>query len=293
MNKFIAIPHIRVQHANALQSWWLMAPPSPMTVYGFARALGLKAGLSCTSLAMIHHDVQWLGKEKSSARFIPKRDVRFRNRTIWPQQPQGATYISYPQDHIASRFSKGLQPTARCHVEMSVIIAVDELARVDLPAIDDFLWSGRLGGGTIIGHGTVAICASSEEVLGKFRTGFWVVDRSDLVSRAMTAGDVDGTEAVINVLKGNSQEREAYRHLSEEERKRVEKPASWLSINTVGYAALEPPTSRIGVRGGAPHAYAEPLCGVIQYHPVRWMQHVPLWQYQPCPAKGVYLMKGV
>ncbi|MCK9189000.1 type I-F CRISPR-associated protein Csy2 [Acidithiobacillus sp.] len=297
--RFLVIPRMRIEHVNAMQAWWLMAPPSPMTIYGFSRALGLRCAFSISGLAIAHHGVQWLAAEKSNARFVKKHkggrddknwDLRFWNRKVIPQQPQGATFID-EQDHIASGFAKGLQPTARCHVEMSVVLDIGD-ADVHPDDVTDFLWSGRLGGGAIVDHGSVEICGSSEEVIRKIGGGFWIVDRSEMALQAMQSFGLDGTEALIHVLGVNAQQKNAYYGASAREQETMDSPESWLSANVIGYAALEPLKERIGVRDGVRHAYAEPLVGLMQYRSVREEKRMPFWQYHTSPEKGVYLMKG-
>jgi CRISPR-associated protein Csy2 len=297
--RFLVIPRMRVEHVNAMQSWWLMAPPSPMTIHGFSRAMGLRCAFKVSGLAIAHHDVQWLAAEKSNSRFIKRHeggrddkdwDIRFWNRRVIPQQPQGATFID-EQDHLASGFAKGLQPTARCHVEISVVLDIgDDPVHPD--DVTDFLWSGRLGGGAIIEHGKVEFCETSENVMQKVGGGFWVTDRSDLVMDAMQLHGMDGTEALTQVFCESAKHKNAYDHASAEKREKMQKPESWLSANVVGYATLESPKARIGVRNGVPHAYAEPLIGLTQYRSVREEKRVPFWQYHTNPEKGVYLMKG-
>lgn len=294
-HRFLVIPRMRIQHANAMQAWWLMAPPSPMTLYGFSRAMGLQCKFQSSSLAMTLHSVQWLGAEKSNARFVKKHEdeqdnkdwVRFWHSKFLPQQQQGATFID-KQDHSGSGFAKSLQPTARCHVEMSVVIDIGDDG-VHLDDVGDFLWSCRLGGGALVDHGAVKICRSQEEIAQKIGGGFWVADRSERVTDVMENSGVDGTEALIQVLATNA--KPVYQNSAKQEES-TNKPESWLSANVVGYAALESPTERSGVRNGAPHAYAEPLVGLVQYLSVRKSERTPFWQYHAIPEKGVYLMKG-
>lgn len=296
--RFLVIPRIRAEHVNALQAWWLMAPPSPMTVYGFSRAMGLRCEFPVSGLAMVHHDVQWLAAEKSNAHFVKRTqgglddknwDLRFWNHKYIPQQPQGATFID-KQDHIGSGFAKSLQPTARCHAEMSIVLDVED-ARVDLDAVTDFLWSARLGGGAIVEHGTVSICETYAEVVKKIGGGFWVVDRSEKVLQAMQSRALDGTEALIQVLAENAREKRDH-YARPKDQEAIEIPESWLSANVIGYATLEDFKERTGVRGGFPHAYAEAMVGLIQYCSVREIHRLPFWQYQPRSENGTFIMKG-
>lgn len=289
--RFLAIPRMRISHANAMQAWWLMAPPSPMTVQGFVRAMGLKCGFRHQSVALAHHGVQWLAQEKENGHFVEMDDstVRFWNKKVFPQQQQGATFID-KQDHIASGFAKGLQPTARCHTEMSVVVDIGE-SPLELRRVNDFLWSARMGGGAIVEHGEPSICASAEEALKKIGGGFWVVDRADLALQKMQEHHLSGTEAVISVLGENARHKHRYYSLPEQKQEALPMPESWLSANVIGFAALEDPKQRVGVREDVLHAYAEPLVGLIQYRSVRAEKRIPFWQYHTTP-QGVYLMKG-
>jgi len=281
--RYLVIPRIQVQHANAMQAWWLMAPPSPMTVQGFSRAMGLHCGFRHRSIALCHHGVQWLAQEKNNWH------SGLRNKKVLPQQQQGATFIDR-QDHISSGFAKGLQPTARCHVEMSLILDLGE-SPFDSQVAKDFLWSARLGGGVISRHGEPTLCTSTEQATQKIGGGFWVVDRSDLVEQKMQKQHLSGTEAIISVLSENSRQRNHYYGLPEKKQQEVAKPDSWLSANVVGFAALENAKARIGIREGLLHAYAEPLVGLIQYRSLHTDKAIPFWQYLVAP-EGLYFMKG-
>lgn len=304
MSGFLVLSRLRFRHANALQAWWLLAPPSPMTVQGFVRALGravtgCPGGFPHSRIAIAHHSVQWLAATKPQWRYGKNReggrddkdwDVAFWGKRLIPQQIQGASYID-EKDHIASGFAKSLQPTARCHGEISVVIEVGN-EPISLDAVKDFLWSARLGGGAIAAHGTVVVCASFDEVIKTVGGGFWVTDRSDLVAQVMGQDGLDGTEALIRILATNSREQQVYAKATLDEREQREKPESWLSANVIGYAALEPLTKRIGVREGLPHAYAEPLVGLVRYRSLRENGQIPFWSYHTRPEKGVYLMTG-
>lgn len=305
MSRYLVLPHLHITDANAMQAWWLMAPPSPMTVYGFVHAMERKCGFKALRFAMVHHDVRFSAASTSHAIFKKRKeggrediswDVRFWNQRIIPQQPQGATFIN-EEDLIAGSFTKSLQPTARCHTEMSIVLELDMNA-IDLEEIEKFIWSGRLGGGVITDdHGKIQVCESLVEVKKMVGGGFWVVDRSSKTLETMKHSGIDGTEALIHILATNAEERynsfrKTKKSSENEESEQPEKMDSWLSANVIGYATLEPLKERSYVRDSEPHAYAEPMVGLIQYESLRKSMDVPFWQYQPSPNKGVYLMKG-
>ena len=285
--KYLVIPRMEVRHANALQAWWLVAPPSPMTAMGFSRALGLRLGLTFDSVGIVHHNVEWLSAQETNWKNMyeggtyregDKDQKRVGAHSILhsPQQMQGATYIDQ-DDHIAGGFSKGLQPTMRCHAETSLVMRMDAFDAIDLDAVNQFLWSGRYAGGMIARHLPVTVSDTLDGAVRSIATGFAVTDRKDIVQAIVTREGVDGTHALMTALVGDtpldtSGERE-----------------SWLSANVVGYTALELPKTRTGVRNDVQHAYGEPVVGLIQYRSIRVSKTLPLWTDASDPPSGVFL----
>ena len=47
------------------------------------------------------------------------------------------------------------------------------------------------------------------------------------------------------------------------------------------------------VRNDLPHAYAEPLVGLIQYQAVRITEAIPFWAYEANAEHGIFLVKSV
>lgn len=285
--KYIVLPRIQIEHANALQTWWIIAPPSPMAIQGLVRAMGLRLGHHFDAFAVVHHSVQWLASEGDpSGRSVhasaePNEWVAmFWNRTLALQQPQGASYIDR-DDHIAGGISKGLQPTARCHVTLSLILkAAPDCALTDFE-IARFLRTARLAGGSIIAHGAVRFVDTPAEALARLRQGFFLVDRADLVAMRMAraATPIDGLEALLELLVARDSDPDAT----------LER---WLSANVVGYTALEAPRQRTGVRLNVPHAYAEALVGLVQYQPARDANVLPLWRYAVDEQRRAYLVRS-
>jgi CRISPR-associated protein Csy2 len=312
-HSYIVIPHLRVEHANALQTWWIIGTPSPMTVHGFVRALGLKLDVAFDAFAIVHHNVQWLASEVSGAEYGRKSvggrddknwDALFWNRRVVPHQVQGASYIN-KNDHIAGGFSKGLQPTARCHVEMSIVVRAPMDSVVDPQDIIKALWSGFLGGGSIAEHGDPAMTTSLGEAKQLLTSGHFIVDRADLTQKKMRvaqhAGGADALEVILECLVAQPRlnhdagaEDGANDGANDEERppSPARPPEAWLSANVIGYIALEDPRQRIGVRGDLPHAYAEALVGLIEYRSVRNSPSIPFWSYTAKPECRTYLVRA-
>lgn len=286
-HKYLVIPRMDVRHANAIQAWWLVAPPSPTTSLGFVRALGLRLGLEFDAVGIVHHNVEWLTAQEHAWRNLYesgayREDDKEQNRVgafsvvHTPQQVQGATYIDQ-DDHIAGGFSKGLQPTMRCHVETSLVIRMDAFDAIDTEAVNQFLWSGRYAGGAIASHLPVKVLDTLDGAINLVGTGFAVTDRQDIVRSIMTRDNVDGTHALSTALAGDYP------------LDATGKQESWLSANVVGYATLETPKQRVGVRSDCLHAYCEPVVGLIQYRSIRASRVLPFWSNANDPANGVFL----
>lgn len=311
---YIVVPHLRVEHANALQTWWILGPPSPMTIHGFVRALGMKLGIAIDAFAMVHHNVRWLASETSGTEYTKKLtggrddktwDAIFWNRHVVPQQVQGASYIN-KSDHIGGGFSKGLQPTARCHVELSIVLRTPMESAVDPKDIHKALWGGFLGGGAIAEHGDPVMMTSLSEVKALLTSGFFVVDRADLALHDLQAteslGGADALEVILERLVARPRPRDGAKDQSladgvpsdGEDDLDASVPAAepWLSANVIGYIALEGPQQRGGVRGDLPHAYAEALVGLVEYRPVRKAFAIPFWSYSAQPERRTYLVRA-
>jgi CRISPR type I-F-associated protein Csy2 len=273
--QYVVIPFLRVEHANALQTWWIVAPPSPMTVCGFVRNAGMKLQSPVQTFAIVHHDVQFLvGADRWNGTKKP-----FRCRESGAHQQRGASYID-KNDYLSGGFALALQPTVRCHVTVSLVLGMPPGGCVS-SEVCDFLADARFAGGSIVDHGDVVIEDSLDGVRKALRGGFFVADRSDLVLQRMHSAEkggnpMDGLEAILDELiappKASKQ--------------------TWLSANVVGYAALEAPQPRGGVRTDAPHAYAEAIVGLIQYQSVHDTPDIPFWRYQADPARGTYLVRS-
>ncbi len=307
--RYLIIPRIEVRNFNALQTWWLSAPPSPMALQGFITALKLKTGFVFSRFAIVHHD--WQLQASRNPRF---RGITYHNHELdekvsktvvqevyLPSQFKGATVINKNDLANHSITSNSLQPTARGNCELSLVIEIpDDNISLNLEAINDFLWSGRLRGGEIWRSGPIAIVSDWTEIKNIIRTGFWVKDRKDLTLEYMHRYDIDGTEAILRAVLDHAPQVSSSPAedsvVSEEEEEHKASPHPWLSANCVGYKLLEEPQIRKGSLQSLPHAYCEPLVGLIQYCSVRKQQAaqeaIPFWRYNSHEFNGSYLVTG-
>jgi CRISPR-associated protein Csy2 len=250
---FLYLPRIRVQAANAHATSWLINSAPLMALNMFAHNLGRKICAFPKGVAVIHHDAQLLG-ERGSAFY-----GRFH-----PQQRRGATFINGEDYSSKNEHALSLQPTASCHLTLSLVLTFDE--GIDKDAVMDFMKSARISGGQVIDCGDPEIINDDEKLRHRLKTGFWVIERPDLMQ-----SQGDPLDAVIRAA--------AVRQDTSEP---GEIPNSWIVPTVLGYATITGFQQRGGVREGYPHAFCESLVGLVQYVSLRdyGERPIPFWSHQ-------------
>ncbi|VAX23620.1 hypothetical protein MNBD_NITROSPINAE03-125 [hydrothermal vent metagenome] len=266
MSQYILLPRLEVKNANAQPAWWIIGPP-PMTAYaGFAQALALsvcldiddRKGALYEGIAVVHHDIKFLGEIS----------YQYGKTTLHPHQYRSASFID-ADDYLSPR-GKGekkrpvlsSQPTARCHMAVSLIIRFDDDTVFNTDKVSSFLRGGRLAGGTIVDHGEIKSFKDDigiDKVKKAVGSGYSIVERQDLM--VMQGDDNDMLDVVLRMTR--SENRDAN---------------PWLMPTTLGYVEITERRHRKNVRGGFLHAYAEPLVGLVQYKSIRDVG-LKFWSY--------------
>lgn len=299
MNQYIVLPRLAVSNANAQPAWWIIGPP-PITAYlGFARALARRLGKpEHDGVAIVHHDIQFLGEN------FPEG--------LSPHQYRAASFIDQ-DDYAGKSMSLSSQPTARCHLSVSIIIRISGSAGVS--AVQKAVRGMRLAGGDLLptAHsGDVWVVSEEdlEEAMHRsVRAGFSIVSRQDLMVLSPQDGDRDMLDVLLRVTR-RSEVRETATGKNKsgtpepatnpdeipEESAAAENgsgtpdevpeqsaPRGFLMPTTLGYAQITARANRLGVRDGLPHAYVEPLVGLVQYQSYR-KAGLHFWKFQtPSP----------
>jgi CRISPR-associated protein Csy2 len=251
--EYLLLPRLDIQNANAQAAWWLVNAAPVMAANLFAHNLGRHCGRFPQAVGIFHHHAQLLGE-----RFYGK---------FHPQQRRGAAFIDGNDYASSNKHALSLQPTASCHLTLSLVLAFDSDDGLPSTAkVQDFLHGARLAGGLIIRHEPIEAHADAAKLKSRLRGGFWLVERMDL----LVGGDpLDRLIAACGKPKAEQAGTDA-----------GQLPESWLSPTTLGYAAITDFAQRGGVRESLPHAYAEPLVGLAQYvSPRQWGEKpLPLWR---------------
>lgn len=292
---FLLIPRLRVQGANAQATWWLINPAPVMACTLFGHALGRHLRKSVMGVAILHHTAQLHGEQFGY---------------FYPEQRRGAVLID-KKDYVGDTISLSLQPTASFSGEFSFIIQFDEYAEISVQSVEHFLMRARLAGGQILEHGKPSVFTSESELLHQIRSGFWLIDRRDLMDKAegedwldtllrVTARKSQPKSSVSPLVDddshddddddaNNPEDDEDALWLSPDTQKSL--PSSWILPTTLGYALLTSAQTRSGAREGHPHAFAEPLVGPVQYVSPRDFgdRRIPVWQHG-WPRDDVFLL---
>ncbi len=245
MMSYLVLPHLRVQQANIYNAAFLIGGPPVLAAWFMAHALGRELDIAdkVKSIAFVLHSMTPLG-ERHYGRFNPQ--LRRGAAYTFGASKNGSDYSS------KNRQALSLQPVACAHMEVSLVIGINKvLDDSDMDAAAQWLRNGRMAGGLVTGMDKPEVFEDLDDALNKgIRTGYLVMDRRDL----MESGSGNRAEKFVAALG--------------------HKPATgdgmgWLSAACLGYAAITPFEQRAGAREGYPHAFAEPLVGLVQYRSLR------------------------
>nr|WP_174506405.1 type I-F CRISPR-associated protein Csy2 [Acinetobacter sp. Marseille-Q1620] len=249
---FLVIPYLKVQAANFQSNGLLMGGAPLMATAMFSHNLARQIDADIEGFYYIHHDMQRLGG-LAYGRFTPA-------------QRRGAVFIGKNDYSSKNKYALSLQPTASCHLLVSLVIEFNE-KRFDLDTFVQILKRSKFAGGQITEFGQLKEFNEADEALKHISSGFLVQDRHDLLEKYQLAYQVNRLQAFTQLLTHRPTAKDAPPALE----LLPDESLAWLSATTMGYALLEPETfDRTGIRHAddqeqTAHAYAEPLTGLIQY----------------------------
>jgi CRISPR-associated protein Csy2 len=262
---YLLLPRLHIRAVNALAGNAAISPAQVLPCVLFGHNLERKTGCRPTRVAILHHDAQLLGEYGSDGFY-----------DFHPQQRRGATFIDSVDYSSKNPHALSLQPTASCHLTLSLLFEVR--GRIDIDKIKRFLRTARIAGGNIDSHGEIGAADDLDAL--HLPKGFWLIERSDLLNT-----DGSPVDALVTAIG-----RKSIRAEAPEARNPGDPPPplpdSWLAASVLGYAMTTPFEVRAGVRqtddGETPlHAFCEPLLGLVQYvsikdygpRPIPWWEH--------------------
>ena len=182
--------------------------------------------------------------------------------TTFTLSKRGATFIDDKDYSSKNPHALSLQPSASCHITLSLLVKLN--GRINRELIARFLRTARIAGGCVDGFGELESAEQLDDI--QLPKGFWIVERSDLMRL-----DENPVSALIEAIG-----RAPMRHPAPSDgndNSPPPLPESWLAATVLGYAMITPFAKRNGVRQAdhtppaisPPHAFCEPLLGLIQY----------------------------
>jgi CRISPR-associated protein Csy2 len=282
--KWLVLPRLEVRSMNAQPAWWCVGPPGPMAARGLAQSLAVaafgEAAQDIKGVGMVWHHFELRGeyiRSKPSSNF----------QDFFAHQHRAAALIN-DDDYASGSKTLSGQPTVRGDGTLTLILAVDSLASIDLMGIEHRLDVGRFAGGSIVEHqfkvprrdrqgGSAHNLLIHEEwssVMARVRTGHAFVDRCELIEEAMAAGAKDPLEAFLICTHSQGS---AGRKDPKADHARPR--SSWLGPYLAGYYGLTSASDRGMSRDGHPHAFVEPLIGLGQFLSIRESGVIPFWDY--------------
>ena len=255
MTKYLWLPRVRVNNANAQPSAWLVAAPSPTAYLGFAHQTGRVLGTYISGVAVVHHHLEFRAEKLG--------------RNILPHQFRAASLINGNDYASTNKHALALQPSVRCNVTVSLALECDDEAAIHADVLHDWLLRARIAGGTICPEFDPHHVASDYDELTKLpKTGFSLIERSDLMQP--TATDRDQLGAFLRATSREHRQTDPF-----------------ISPALLGYRAITAFKERQRTRADYPHAFAEPLIGLTQFKPVR-EESLKFWRYRR-PSDDVFL----
>lgn len=254
---------MEISNANAQPVWWMVSAPSMTAYAGFAHALARALGATGhEGVAVIHHEIQFLGEH------IREKHVEI----FHPQQFMAAGFIDN-SDYAKGSKSLSSQPTVRCHLKVSLIIAMGDDIKISPHKIEAFLRGARLAGGSLVKyHRTCCDIETHKGCADYVGSGYVIIERQDLMCK--NSEDRDCIDTFLRVTR-------RYTNSWNNNSKPIDcqnNDNAWVVPTCLGYVGISPLEKRNKVRNELPHLYVEPLIGLVQYKNIREAE-LELWRY--------------
>lgn len=291
MRRFILIPHLKIHNANAMSSPYSIGFPAMTAWLGAMHALQRKLNtkgqdIELTRLAVSCHDFN-LQTHKGQNDFV-----------------HSIIGTANPLDKDGSR--PAFIEEARCHLEVSLLIEVDNLGKKQreglLTILPEIVNSMKFAGGDVLAVYDQQILDFDEDgykdqelkpILNKLMLGHVLIERRDLVIQSMQEGQ-DALDAILDYLKvtHNSQidENVKVKWLSSRKEK------GWLVPIAVGFQGI----SELGIAKNqrdahTPHRFAEAVLTLGEFVMPYRIQSIDqlLWQYHVDLENNLYLCQNV
>jgi CRISPR-associated protein Csy2 len=291
MRRFLLIPHIKIHNANAMSSPYSIGFPAMTAWLGAVHALQRhiqQQGLD---------DVTLTGVAVSCHQF----DLQtYKGRGDFVNSIVGT---ANPLDKDGSR--PAFIEEARCHLEVSLLVEYQGLDSDDLEQfktlVNNQLLCMKLASGDVLSAQAVEAIPVDEEdeqavkkVLGKLMLGYVLIERRDLMIKAMQDENKDALEALLDHLK-------VMHRSTQDDEGNVTWTSSrltpgWLVPIATGFQGIsEPGIAKHQRDSTTPHRFAESVVTLGEFvmpYRIKDLDNM-LWQYRVEPEQNLYLCQNL
>lgn len=286
MKSILLLPHIQIQNANALSSPYTIGFPAMTAWLGAVHALQRKMNqadfddLKFKSVGVACHDLN-LHTYKGRGDYV-----------------HSIISTGNPLDKDGSR--PAFIEEARCHLDVSLIIEVEELPFDDSEFIDQIttcLQRLKIASGDILSCGKIELLTIHDEVshralMRKLMPSYVLIERRELMIEAMTNGQ-NAIDALLDYL--TIQHRCVENEDGNIEWTRSRKSKGWIVPIATGFHGI----SNLGKAENArdmtiPHRFAESVVTLGEFvmpHKIKNLDEM-LWQHSPDLENNLYLCKN-
>ena len=292
MKKYLLLPHMQIQNANAMSSICTIGFPAMTAWLGAVHALERKMSsinelkavrFTGTAISCLSHQLQVYPRRGNGQKFIIS--------TANPPALNGGHAIKAPS-FIAN---------ARIHLTVSILIEIaglsgtmqDRFMEILNPKLPSLRWAG----GDLLSHKKACIYSVEEgndeeerAVLRSLMPGCVLIERRDLMTQAMKAGE-ESLDALLRFLS-------VHHHARRDEEGHVtgwdsyREAPGWLVPISVGFKGLTPPGQAACQRDPkTPHRFAENILTLGEFRLPCRFRHVDdiLWHYEYQESAALYI----
>lgn len=159
---------------------------------------------------------------------------------------------SSDRDTKRSRAAKAETQLDLPRADATLSVVMDLATECDGQRLHDAITRMRLAGGTIVDMRAPETHFEFERAIKSVPPGFFMQE-------VQSASDDSPFDAIVNACAYDA--------------------PHWITPTLVGYHLISSPTERVNARGGYPHAYADPLIGIVRWQSKTRASPADCWRY--------------
>lgn len=296
MSDYVLLPRIDIQNANAHSAYWLLNGPPITAAIAYAHALGLAEDFAeeIKSVALVHHNCELqadvigndhLLQQRRGATYINKKDyagsAKVPSLSLQPTASRHMTIsilIEVDEDAVEqeslvkSKFLRRARFNGGQIISYGKPVVCESLGSINKYIPRGFWVADR--------HDLVSSSnLEPTQAILQYLSPKGNVIREVLIRDLQNLNQGDKYRGLVTTLieKVNAAEYSpihvldrSLQHIKSNnelftEVKKILSQYTWLSATTLGYSLLTPAEHREYARENKPHAFAEPMVGLVQY----------------------------